>query len=302
MDALIFSNKDTYISIIPVDFNMDSKTDIVIESNVLNAYINPSQGGTIFELDYKPKSYNLLNTLTRWYEAYHDKEKFKKENVMIDKYRRSMLRLRFFHQDVTLEQLHSDQYYEFGDFVNGVFEVIKSEKEDQTAIIEMEKSGSIKDPETDDRITCVISKKILVEDNKVLIEIKGNFDTENAAALERILEDIYIGVDIPFFFNGDTEKFTWSCSDLICETKEEKDLLEPLYYIGSDFKAYDETYELKFGMMMSSNTGDIKIHKFPIIAFAYTDEGYKRLYQGINITPRFKIKDSFEIELQLKIN
>ena len=302
MNALIFSNKNTYISITPVDFNMDSKTDIIIESNVLNAYINPSEGGTLFELDYKPKSYNLLNTLTRWYEAYHDKEKFEKEDVMIDKYRRSMFRLRFFHDDVSLNQLHSDDYYEFGDFINGEFKFIKNEKEDQTVIIEMQKEGSIKVTDTDDRIPCVINKKILIEKNKVLLEIKGNFNTENREALERIIENIYIGVDVPFFFNGDPEKFSWSSNDLICETKEEKDLLEPIYYIGSDFQAYDETYDLKFGMMMSSNTGNIKIHKFPIFAYAYTDEGYKKIYQGITVLARFKLKKSFEIELQLKIN
>ena len=302
MNTLIFSNKNTYLDIAPVDFNMDSKTDIIIESNVLNVYINPSEGGTIFELDYKPKSYNLLNTLTRWYEAYHDKEKFDKEEVNIDNFRRSMLRIRFFHQDVTLEQLNRDQYYEFGDFINGEFKVLKSEKEKLTAVVEMEKLGSIKDPETDDRISCTITKRILVEANKILIEIKGVVNSENRTALERITEYICVGVDIPFFFNGDTKRFTWDSSDFNYETPKEEDILEPFQYIGSDFKAYDETYDLKFEIMMSSNIGDIKVHKFPIIAFAYTDEGYKQIYQGINITPRFKIKDSFEIELQLKIN
>ena len=80
---------------------------------------------------------------------------------------------------------------------------------------------------------------------------------------------VLIDPNVPFFFNGDIQKSSWDCSDLICESEEEKDLLEPIYYIGSDFQAYDETYDLKFGMMMSSNTGNIKIHKFPIFDYAY---------------------------------
>ena len=53
--------------------------------------------------------------------------------------------------------------------------------------------------------------------------------------------------------------------------------------------------------MISSNLGDASINKFPIIAYVYTDEGYKKIYQGINITPVFKLKKNFEIQIQFKI-
>ncbi|GAH46188.1 unnamed protein product, partial [marine sediment metagenome] len=75
INALINPNLTSYIYITPVDFIKDSKTEYIIESDIYNLYINPYDGGTIFELDYKPKSYNLLNTLTRWPEAYHDSKK-----------------------------------------------------------------------------------------------------------------------------------------------------------------------------------------------------------------------------------
>ena len=302
MSATIWGSEGDYITVSPIDFNKDSKMDVLIESNVLNAYINPSEGGTLFELDYKPKSYNLLNTLTRWHEAYHDKEKFQDEEFMIDRYRRSMLRMRFFHEDVSLEQLEADTYFEFGDFVDGEFAVKRSEKEEQTAIIEMERLGNIKDPNSDDRIPCTINKTILVEENKTLIQIKGNFSEEDSDTLQRILKNIYVAVDIPFFFNGDTTKFTWECGGFMSDDIKDKGLLDPFEYIGTDFKAYDETYDLKFEIMLSSSTEKINIYKFPIIAFAFTDEGYKRIYQGINVTPRFKLDKSFEIEIELKIN
>ncbi len=302
MSAIIWGSEGPYITVTQLDFNKDSKMDVLIESNTLNAYINPSDGGTLFELDYKPKSYNLLNTLTRWHEAYHDKEKIQKEKFMNDRYRRSMLRVRFFHEDVTLEKIEADTYYEFGDFIDGDFIVKKTKKEEKTAIIEMEKIGSIKDPKSDDRVPCTINKKILVEGNNVLIQIKGNFNTENADALNRILKEIYVAVDLPFFFNGDTDKFKWECGGFMSEQIKEQGILEPFKYKGSDFKAYDDTYDLKFEIMLSSSSAEIIIYKFPIIAFAYTDEGYKMIYQGINVSPRFKLDKSFEIEIQLKIN
>ncbi len=301
MNRIIYSIETPSISITPIDFNKDSKMDVLIESDVLNAYINPSEGGTIFELDYKPKSYNLLNTMTRWHEAYHDKEKFKDEEVMTDRYRRSILRLRFFHDDVNPKQLESDDYYEFGDFINGEFKITKNQKFKTTATVEMEKDGSIKDPDSDDRIPCSINKKIMVEENNILISINGKFNANNDDALERILENIYVAIDIPFFFNGDPNKFKWENSQVVLKNEKEKELLETFQYIGSDFKAHDETYDLTLEMMLSSTSEEIKIYKFPIIAFCFTDEGYKMIYQGINITPRFKLDESFEIELQLKI-
>jgi alpha-amylase len=302
MSGIIWDSEDSYIHIVSMDFNKDSSIDVIIQSNLLNAYINPSDGGTIFELDFKPKSYNLLNTLTRWHEAYHDKDKLQDGDIMIDRYRRSMLRMRFFHNDVSLEQLEADTYYEFGDFVDGEFTVKRSEKEEQTAIIEMERVGSIKDPDTNDLIPCTINKTILVEDNKILVQIKGNFDTENADVLDRIIKNINVAVDVPFFFNGDTTKFTWECGGFISEKIKEEGILDPFKYKGSDFKAYDDTYDLKFEIMLSSTSEEISIYKFPIIAFVHTDEGYKRIYQGINVTPRFNLAKSFEIEIELKVD
>ncbi|GAH07370.1 unnamed protein product, partial [marine sediment metagenome] len=44
-----------------------------------------------------------------------------------------------------------------------------------------------------------------------------------------------------------------------------------------------------------------KIYKFPIIAYAFTDEGYKKIYQGINVLPCFKLKKEFEFHLTSSI-
>ncbi len=55
-----------------VDFDYDGSMEIIVETPLLNAYIKPNDGGTLFELDYKEEGYehNLLNTMTRYYEPY----------------------------------------------------------------------------------------------------------------------------------------------------------------------------------------------------------------------------------------
>ena len=109
-----------------------------------------------------------------------------------------------------------------------------------------------------------------------------------------------MGIDMPFFFNGDPNQFQWK-SDQIGLTEKEKDLLEPFSYEGTIFNAYDETYDLNFEMTISSNSEYIRINKFPIIAYTFTDGGYEKIFQGINITPEFLLSETFNIQLQLKI-
>ncbi|MBD3195146.1 MAG: DUF1926 domain-containing protein [Candidatus Lokiarchaeota archaeon] len=123
--------------------------DILIESNLMNLYSNPSEGGTIFEMDYKPKSYNLLNTLSRWEEAYHEKAKIENGEIFVDKFRKSMLRLYLFPRNEEkryLKDLKSNKYIELGDFINGEFDIIRDEKEGEKAILELKREGSIKLP------------------------------------------------------------------------------------------------------------------------------------------------------------
>ena len=305
INALINPDLTSYIYITPIDFNKNSKTEYIIESDIYNLYIDPNDGGTLFELDYKPKSYNLLNTLTRWHEAYHESKKLEIDEVLIDRFRRSMFRLRFLHDDVTFEQFQSDKYYEFGNFVNGDFKVTSSEKEGKIAILEMEKVGSVKDTDTDNRNPVRITKDIYVEDNEIEIIVRINFEeiSGQEEILKRIIKYLNVAIDIPFFFYGDTindNKFQWESKQLELNSDEERDLLEPFQYKGTHFKAYDESYDVSVEFDISSDLDSVKIYKFPIIAYVHTDEGYRKIYQGINVSPLFKFEKSFEFHLKIK--
>ncbi len=55
------------------DFDLDTREELKLTNPLLNAYFKPDRGGHLYELDYKPKKLNLLNTLSRREEAYHKK-------------------------------------------------------------------------------------------------------------------------------------------------------------------------------------------------------------------------------------
>ncbi|MBY8988620.1 MAG: DUF1925 domain-containing protein, partial [Candidatus Lokiarchaeota archaeon] len=308
LNANLNSEENKYVSITLLDFNKNSRMDVIIESGLLNLYINPSDGGTIFELDYKPKSYNLLNTLTRWPEAYHDNEDNDEEEIMVDRYKRSMFRLRFIHKDSLLKLLESDRYKEHASFIDGVFKVVRSKKDKTTAIVELEMDSHIKGPNSNEMYPCNIRKSIVVEESQVILKVNCKFEKVlgKEELLKDILESLYLGVDLPFFFNGDPDKFQWKINQEDSLNKRSDPLLKPLEFIGQKFKAYDESYdlnlEISFNDVSKTTLNPKKISKFPIIAYAFTDEGYKEIYQGINILPQFELKNDFEYIMKIKIS
>ena len=50
---------------------MDGADEALYEAPIINAYIAPSRGGAIVEMDYKPVPYNLCDLLQRRAEGYH---------------------------------------------------------------------------------------------------------------------------------------------------------------------------------------------------------------------------------------
>ena len=76
VDKLVKSNstyEKGWVDIDVFDLDADGRDEIVVESKIFNLYFAPHTGGTLFELDFKPKTVNLLDTMTRRKEAYHKK-------------------------------------------------------------------------------------------------------------------------------------------------------------------------------------------------------------------------------------
>ncbi|MBA4030537.1 MAG: alpha-amylase [Planctomyces sp.] len=55
------------------DYNCDAKYEVRLASDKLKAFFSPSQGGHMYELDVTAVRHNLLSTLNRRFEPYHEK-------------------------------------------------------------------------------------------------------------------------------------------------------------------------------------------------------------------------------------
>ncbi|MDG3004159.1 alpha-amylase/4-alpha-glucanotransferase domain-containing protein [Paludisphaera mucosa] len=130
------------------DFNLDARQEVRIENDRLIAFVRPAQGGHLYELDVRKAGVNVLATLDRRPEAYHQtildvirargsaehdaahagvedrvvlKQDHLDDRIVYDDHSRKALVDHFYPLDVTLDDLTSSRDVERGDFVTGAY-------------------------------------------------------------------------------------------------------------------------------------------------------------------------------------
>ena len=149
-----------FTEVVVTDFDKDGSEEVLMSNPYLNVYFAPKSGGGIFELDYRPKAFNLANVLTRRKEPYHKKIlETPKENISVGsgtksihdlitvkeqgiekllKYDRRRRRIslidHFLPLDTGLESLKDENYFEAGDFVEGLYNFFPHRKGDEASV------------------------------------------------------------------------------------------------------------------------------------------------------------------------
>ena len=112
-------------SIIAVDFDMDGLKEYLYQGQDLNAYVH-THGATLFELDYLPKSWNYLDTLSRHPENYHTEEM---KNRGYDRYLRKAFIDHFLLPEESLEAFDRMTFTEAGDFIDTAYEQLELDRD-----------------------------------------------------------------------------------------------------------------------------------------------------------------------------
>jgi len=146
------------------DFDGDGSEEVMLNSELLNVFVDPAEGGRITELDWKPRSFNLMNTLTRRREGYHDKiahaakdtaggeaktihdrvvvkEEGLQLHLQYDWYNRASLLDHFLETGVDLTSFMRSEYYEAGDFVLGKYTANLRKQKDAVVLV-LEREGT----------------------------------------------------------------------------------------------------------------------------------------------------------------
>ena len=145
------------------DYNFDGSPEVRLANDQLSTWISPSRGGQIYGLDIRNANLNLLATINRKPEAYHEKVRqgesnsedqtasihdrvvFKQEGLdqklQYDSNRRVSLIDHFHDNDTALHQVISGQAMERGDFAAGQYDAVIRRNSDRVQV-KMTKDGN----------------------------------------------------------------------------------------------------------------------------------------------------------------
>ncbi|MDI6689922.1 MAG: DUF1926 domain-containing protein [Actinomycetota bacterium] len=283
-----------------LDFDKDGLDEVLVETSRLNLYFDPAEGGTLFELDYKPKLVNLLNTLARRPEPYHEKilqpqeqreiqgSKAKTIHELIrvgkedlrpylhyDRYRRLSLIDHFLSPDANLSSFKECDYEEQGDFVDQPYEaqVIGSDP----PVILLKRRGIIFKRSL--RLPLQVQKRIEIPKEHSRFTI--DYEIKNPAT--RRSSDIWFGVEFNFSMPG-------GCEHAYYHIPGKKLPDNKLSSMGessgtSTVGIRDECKKLNITLMFDK---DAFLWRFPIETVSQSEEGFERTYQSFVLMPSWK--------------
>lgn len=127
------------------DLNGDQEEEVLVKTPQI-LFLFRQAGGSLTEMDWRPKAFNILNTLTRRKEGYHQrvleakeesrggeirtiheifdsKEKDLDRYLHFDTYRRASFLDHFIPLSVDLESFRKGQFIEEGDFIESPYEI-----------------------------------------------------------------------------------------------------------------------------------------------------------------------------------
>lgn len=152
-----------YVESLSEDFNFDGRPEVELTNERLSAFLAPSRGGQMYELDVRTICHNVLATLSRRPEAYHQRVlmgpkgaggsvidanspvKFKQagleKRIQYDPYSRKSLLDHFYDDNVSPEAVARGEAQERGDFLSGSYDA-KIRRNPQRIQVQMVRNGN----------------------------------------------------------------------------------------------------------------------------------------------------------------
>jgi len=254
------------------DLDGDGQEEALATSKTLNCYLHRT-GGQIFELDHRPTPWNLLATLTRRRERYHDQA----GDGAFDWYPRRALIDHFLRDDTSVEGFARCQYGEQGDFVNQPYS-ISIERRRAGANLIMRRDGGVWVSECFLPIT--VTKRLGLTEGSPEINVEYCLQHSGREVLP-----LWFATESSFVLSsGNAPGRHYQISSL--QTSPPLDATAA--YAGiSEFGLVDECLRCRVRLQFGEPT---TLWTFPILTLSHTLEGLKRSYQGSCVTAHWRIE------------
>jgi alpha-amylase len=302
---------DDWVDARAQDLNLDGSAEVLLSNSRLAAYFNPRAGGSLYELDLRGICHNLLATLSRRPEAYHesilkhvrgehhdagpgipDRVIFKQagleHQLQYDTYLRKSLIDHFFDPGATLEQVAALQAAEVGDFVNGAYQH-DIQQDENGARLRLERLGR----------AAGIEVKIAKH-----VQLRPGADTLGIRyILEKLPRDRALHFAVEFNFAGlaagADDRYFYHDGQARAGQLQTRKNLTATDRIG----LVDEWLGLDVSLALSRRGG---IWAFPIQTVSQSEGGFELVHQSTAVMPHWLVEpDSqgrWEVSLTLKLD
>ncbi|MGB8657144.1 MAG: alpha-amylase/4-alpha-glucanotransferase domain-containing protein [Candidatus Zixiibacteriota bacterium] len=313
-DQLLHPNK-SWVDCQLCDFDKDGRDELLVHTPVFGLYFSLASGGSLFELDFKPKSVNLLDTLTRREEGYHKKllERQQKQTgtqdeevasihdlvltkeeglekfLTYDWYRRGSLIDHFLGENTKLEDFAACRYPEQGDFVNQPYRH-KIEDQKGNFSVTLYRDGFVW--VRDKRIPLTVAKRInlrpLASELDICYTLINN-STERAS--------LWFGIELGFAipWHEDETSFCYINSHEV----KKSDLVRMNNAARCcEFGIKDEYLQLDTNLKLNQPA---QLWRFPIHTVSLSEAGFEKVQQSLVLFPNWKLSLEPEEKWEVKI-
>ncbi len=303
-DVLNHLEKKAGYRVVTTDLDCDGREELLIESPLLNLYIKPDEGGSVFEFDYLPVSFNIGNVMTRREEGYHQKlwrsqsdtptasaesvasihdlqlakEQNLGQHLVYDWYRRASLLDHFLGPGVTLDSFSRSRYAELGDFVDQPY-VPNVVRKSRSLRVALRRNGHIWCGER--HLPLTLLKTLLLKDGSSEVEVEYEIQNPGTGAL-----DLWFGVEFAIGLSaGDAP-------DRYYLVNGERPTDPRLCSLGSvdsvsSLTLVDEWVGIRVRLDFEQST---TVWRFPIETVSLSEAGFERVYQGSVVFPNWQIR------------
>jgi alpha-amylase len=306
----IQQGKGDWISYEEEDIDLDGRDEVLVSNKTLNVYVRPHAGGSVFEIDYKPKNFNLTDVLTRREEGYHDiivkesqrpkpaadekagdgpktihdmvrmKEEGLERKLVYDDVPRTSFVDRFFAGEPTLELMKAGGSKDSGDFASGDYKIEAigvDEQGDASFNMTLFRSGEVRSAGEPKKIAIEKHMRLEIDSNdlkvRYVIRNDGDQPLEVAFGTE---------INVNLLAGNDPSRY------LRIGGGEDRFLLasEGIADAVSEVIMADEWQKIRIELDVSAPA---KLYRYAVETVSNSESGFERTYQGTCLVPVWKL-------------
>ncbi|MBM4072880.1 MAG: DUF1926 domain-containing protein [Planctomycetes bacterium] len=306
-----FPRTDDWTEVQTADFNLDGNDEVCLCNNRLAAFFAPQAGGSLYELDLRVIRHNLLASLSRRPEVYHEtilkhvrgeshnagpgipdrvilKQAGLENQIQYDGYLRKSLIDHFFAPGARLEDVAGNSVREVGDFVGAAYET-RVQKTSDGAHLMMHRNGQA------GGIRVNVRKEIRIRPEADDLEIHY--------VLEDMPRDLKVRFAVEFQFAGmaantDDRYFYHNGKPRAGQLQTLQNLVA-----ADRIGLVDEWLGLDASLALSQPGG---IWAFPIQTVSQSEGGFELVHQSTTVMPHWLVEPSehgrWEVRMVMKLD